>query len=80
MIGPPVIRSSDASMVATYWVISASLVVVACGMLSASLASCSGRTDCSNGSKTSKSPNETPAPVPVAVHVVLIVTGVQPGR
>ena len=46
-----------------------SAVVMAWGMLSWSLASCSGRIDVSKGSKTSNSPKETPAPVPVLVHV-----------
>jgi len=44
-------------------------VVVACGMLRASLASCSGRTLVSKGSKTSNSPKLTPAPVPLLVQL-----------
>ena len=56
-------------MVAMYDWISASDVVVACGMLSWSFASCNGRTETSNGSNTSKSAGgDTPAPVPVLVQ------------
>ena len=67
--GPPVAFSRLRLIVAMYEAISASDVVVACGMFSASFASCNGRTDVSNGSNTSNSPKETPAPAPTLVHV-----------